>query len=241
MSGNDTRRWVAAYGAVGGAADYGNLGTDGNEATSGSSIGATGFSAYGTIDSIWVQHSSANMDTTSVLLFLSMPMKGFLEAGSPKQVSAKYTISRVSEQSSKFNIDLELHTLSKSPSKHKETGWLSFQPPFSSSTVLEMDKLGSWIDPTDILAINGSNFHMHAVNSGVRWRGSSGIGLTIETLDAAVISVGEANPVPTTAINGDPLYPGGRLTPDPSGGVHFSLFNNIVGIKLLFLLHVCFS
>ena len=70
--------------------------------------------------------------------------------------------------------------------------------------------------------------HMHGIHTGVRWSSDLGVGLSLESLDAGVISVGDATPVPTTAVNGDPLYNGGvngGLTPDSSGGVHFSLFN----------------
>ena len=227
VSGNDTIRWVTAYGAEGGAVDNANMGTNLKEETTGDSIGATGYVANASLMSIWVK-SDADKISTSILLFLDMPLEGHLEAGSPRRLTLQYTIAKAPGTKSGFNIDIELHTLDKSPTKHKETGWLSFRPPFGPTTKLEIDKLGSWIDPEDVIPINGSNMHMHGIHTGVRWSSDLGVGLSLESLDAAVISVGDATPVPTTAINGDPLYNGGvnaGLTPDSSGGVHFSLFN----------------
>ena len=130
---------------------------------------------------------------------------------------------------------------------------LPFSPPFvHSDTTLEIDKIGSWIDPTDVLPFNGSNFHLHALNSGVRWTGigSTGRGgmLMLETLDVALVSIGGANPAPTSARDGNApylIYPRGRvgstfsatgrarklntsgMVPDAAGGAHFSLSNNL--------------
>eukprot|EP00040_Diaphanoeca_grandis_P011615 m.59614 g.59614 ORF g.59614 m.59614 type:complete len:816 (-) comp22730_c0_seq1:20-2467(-) len=223
MSGNDTRAWIEAYGAIGGAADYGNMGTNGLEAIHGTSIGATGYVAKAQVDSIWVKNRNAA--STSIVVKMSMDAKGYVFGGSPMFVNTLYTFAKNAQ--GKFVIDIALNLLSKVPTKHKETGWLSFVPPFGSTSTLQVDKLGQWISPTEVIPINGSNMHMHGVNTGVRWMRGDDVDLLLETFDTTVVSIGEANPVPTTALNGDPLYPGQRLTPDPAGGVHFSLFNNI--------------
>ena len=77
---------MTAYGAEGGAVDNANMGTNLNEATSGDSIGATGFEANASLVSIWVK-SAANKSSTNILLFLDMPFKGHLEAGSPRKLT----------------------------------------------------------------------------------------------------------------------------------------------------------
>ena len=70
--------------------------------------------------------------------------------------------------------------------------------------------------------------HLHTVNSGARWqRNGGGTALELISQDVALVSVGERNPAPTPRVDGGTHYGGGRLTPDPAGGVHFSLVNNI--------------
>ena len=92
---------------------------------------------------------------------------------------------------------------------------------------LEIDKLGTWMDPTDILPFGGSNMHLHAVHSGARWRRDNATALQLISTDVALVSVGVRNPAPTPRIDGDTHYAGGSVAPDPAGGVHFSLVNNI--------------
>lgn len=223
VSGNDTRSWIEAYGAIGGAADYANMGTNGLENTTGTTVGATGYHALPAVDSILTKPSASNL--SCILVRLSMPERSYVEAGAPQKLSVLYTINETAQG---LTVDIDVHLLGKMPTKHKETGFFTFQPKFEADTVLQIDKLGAWIDPTDVIPINGSNMHMHGVTTGARWlNGKSRPALRLVTLDAPVLSVGRANPVPTTAIYGDPLYDKDRLTPNPEGGVHISLFNNI--------------
>ena len=103
--------------------------------------------------------------------------------------------------------------------------WLSFAPPFDSTDAprLEIDKLGSWVDPTAILPFGGSNnvMHLHAVNSGARWWRENTTALQLISGDVALVSVGARNLTPTPRIDGDTHYIGGGVAPDPAGGVHY--------------------
>ena len=104
---------------------------------------------------------------------------------------------------------------------------MSFVPPPEQTDGLEIDKLGSWIDPSDVLPFGGSNMHLHAVNSGARWQRNGNTILQVLSKDVALVSVGERNPAPTPRIDGGTHYDGGRLVPDAAHGLHFSLVNNI--------------
>ena len=222
LSGNDMSAWVKDYGAYS-RPNFNNFAAPG-EATSGPSIGATGYEANATLQTL---QTKSNADgTTSVLVTASMPTQGVQEAGAPRTVSTLFVFGKHSA-----NISLQL--LGKGPTKHKETAWLSFAPPFvTGKSSLEISKIGSWLDPADVLPFTGSNMHLHAIDEGARWAGvGAGGSLQVESLDAALVSVGDANPAPTSAKDGAKPYPksaaGGGLTPDPSGGLHVSLVNNI--------------
>ena len=104
---------------------------------------------------------------------------------------------------------------------------MTFAPPLDETDRLEIDKLGSWIDPSDVLPYGGSNMHLHAVNSGARWQRNDNTILQVLSQDVALVSVGERNPAPTPRVDGGTHYEGGRVAPDAAGGVHFSLVNNI--------------
>jgi hypothetical protein len=77
-----------------------------------------------------------------------------------------------------------------------------------------VDKLGSWIDTTDVVGGGGGASHLHAVGDGGARRTCGGGGTTIgvTSLDAALISFGLASsfPTPSTPLTareaGGPLY-----------------------------------
>jgi len=99
-------------------------------------------------------------------------------------------------------------------------------------TSMEMHKLGSWITMEDGLVVDGGNKHMHGVNRGVRFNQtssgsmssptSSPISMTLETLDAGVITFGTPNGFPILG-----LY--GYGEPDLGAGASSMLFNNLWG------------
>eukprot|EP01045_Picozoa_sp_COSAG04_P018888 COSAG04_NODE_1786_length_5583_cov_2.997082_1_plen_300_part_10 len=199
LSGNDMSGWVKDYGAYS-RPNFNNFAAPG-EATSGPSIGATGYEANATLQTLQTK-SNADGTTTSVLVTASMPTQGVQEAGAPRMVSTLFVFGKHSA-----NISLQL--LGKGPTKHKETAWLSFAPPFvAGKSSLEISKIGSWLDPADVLPFTGSNMHLHAIDEGARWTGvGAGGSLQVESLDAALVSVGDANPAPTSAKDGAKPYP----------------------------------
>ena len=222
LSANDMSAWVKDYGALS-RPNFNNFAAPG-EATSGSSIGATGYETNATLQTLKAKRNSDG-SVSSVLLSADLPGLGVQQAGAPQMVETLFEFGE-------HGVNISLHMLNKMPTKHKETAWLSFTPPFTAGkSTLEISKIGSWLDPADVLPFPGSNMHLHAIDQGARWTGVGGGGaFYIEPLDSALVSVGDANPAPTSAKDGAKPYrkspAGGGLTPDPSGGLHFSLVNN---------------
>ncbi|MBP1965317.1 hypothetical protein J2Z65_004554 [Paenibacillus aceris] len=79
----------------------------------------------------------------------------------------------------------------------------------------KMDKMGQLMSPLEV--VKNGNRNLHAVNSGVYYRGSDGE-VRLETLDAPLLSPGEKR-VLQFDNSFAPL----------DGGMHFNLHNNVWG------------
>ena len=100
----------------------------------------------------------------------------------------------------------------KDANRLPEALWLSFQPTASDANGWTLTKVEQPVSPYDV--VRGGNRHMHAVSQDVSYKDEKG-GLTIETLDAPVLALGERSPIYFS-----------KEQPDLSQGLHFSLFNN---------------
>ena len=109
-------------------------------------------------------------------------------------------------------VEIRFSWFDKPANRMPEALWLSFQPAAADPRGWLLDKSGSPVSPFDV--VTGGNRAMHAVLGGLRYQGPEGA-LSIETLDAPVVALGEKLPVYFT-----------REQPDLAQGFHFSLFNN---------------
>jgi len=109
-------------------------------------------------------------------------------------------------------VEIDFSWFGKAANRMPEALWLSFSPVTSDPHGWLLDKCGGSVSPFDV--VTGGNRAMHAVLQGVRYKGPEGT-LTIETLDAPVVALGEKLPVYFS-----------RNQPDLAKGLHFSLFNN---------------
>ena len=120
------------------------------------------------------------------------------------------------------------HTLqwfNKTACHAPEALWLLNSPAISAAAGWGLDKLGSEVNPLDAdlntptrtcPTGNTCGVHLHAVgDGGAVYRGVEGT-LRLQSRDSMLLSVGEPLPAPT------PL-----ATPDPLGGIHFDLLNNL--------------
>ena len=108
--------------------------------------------------------------------------------GSPQQASREGSERRAMASHARVNLTLTMWN--KTSTRLPESTFFNFRPTRqnSSSTKWAMRKLGSWIDPTDVVL--GGNQYQHGVNGAVRY-GSPGHAmgsLTIESTDVILAS-----------------------------------------------------
>ena len=124
-------------------------------------------------------------------------------------------------------IEVTVLLIDKTPTRHAEAMFVRLNP---VATVIEMDKLGSWIELEPGLVVDGGNKHMHGVNSGIRFNRSDGSSLAVETLDAGVVVFGAPVGFPT-------IGPYGNGEPDLAEGASSMLLNNLWGTN--YVMCVC--
>ncbi len=109
-------------------------------------------------------------------------------------------------------LNVDLSWFGKRANRMPEALWLTFQPEAGEQKRWQLSKLEQTVSPFDV--VSGGNRHMHAVIGPVTYRDEKR-SMSIESLDAAVISLGEMSPIYFS-----------RDQPDLSKGFHYSLFNN---------------
>ena len=109
-------------------------------------------------------------------------------------------------------ITVELSWESKPVCRMPEAAWMSFSPLQAEDGQWLLRKLGSWIDPLDVVRCGGR--WLHAVDGDVDYQDAQ-TKLMIHTSDAPLVSVGEPSLL---------RFPNAQ--PDPRGGVHINLYNN---------------
>ena len=109
-------------------------------------------------------------------------------------------------------IQMNLQWFGKRANRMPEALWFSFNPAVFETQNWTLSKVGQLVSPFDV--VSGGNRHMHAVSKGLQYKDTRG-SLEIETLDAALVSLGEMSPIYFS-----------RAQPDLSNGIHFNLFNN---------------
>jgi hypothetical protein len=100
-------------------------------------------------------------------------------------------------------LNIELSWFGKRASRLPEALWFTFRPDADPSSKWLMRKANADVSPFDV--VSGGNRHMHAVSNIAG----------IESLDAPLVALGEMSPIYFS-----------NTQPDPSAGLHFSLFNN---------------
>jgi hypothetical protein len=109
-------------------------------------------------------------------------------------------------------IHFNLKWFGKRANRLPEAMWLTFNPIARLKENWVLSKVDGLVRPTDVL--RGGNRHMHALSTGLSYQDEHGR-FTIETLDAALVVLGEKSPIYFS-----------NSQPDLSKGIHFSLFNN---------------
>ena len=116
-------------------------------------------------------------------------------------------------------VQLSFTCLGKVANRLPEAMWLSFLPASTEPRGWTLEKVDQRISPFDV--VKGGNRHMHAVTNCIFYKDAHGH-LSIETLDAPAVALGERSPI---------FY--SNEQPDLAKGIHFSLFNNAWGTNYI--------
>ncbi|KAK3090828.1 hypothetical protein FSP39_014977, partial [Pinctada imbricata] len=142
--------------------------------------------------------------------------------GAPLIVYIKYD----AEKSQSTDVAIEVQWFNKAPTRLPEAIYVVFQPmALLPDQKWTMDKLGCIVDPLNVVQ-NGSQRH-HAINDGVYYKTDKGAGLSIQSVDCALVNI-------LTPENGPSVIPL-PLTPIKSvSGVAFNLLNNVWDVNYIF-------
>jgi len=109
-------------------------------------------------------------------------------------------------------VRINFSCFAKAANRLPEAMWLSFLPQAPEPKGWMLEKVNHRVSPFEV--VRGGNRQMHAVSGAVRYQDARG-SLSIETLDAPVVALGEKSPLAYSTAQ-----------PDIAKGIHFSLYNN---------------
>jgi uncharacterized protein DUF5054 len=109
-------------------------------------------------------------------------------------------------------LEINFYCFDKIANRLPEAMWLTFRPEAPQTGGWMLDKSDCQVSPLNV--VRGGNRHMHSLGRGLTYRDKLG-SLSIESLDAPVVALGEKSPIYFSYDQ-----------PDLSQGVHFSLYNN---------------
>ncbi len=157
------------------------------------------------VEGVWHLHER---DADRLLVELAMPLAAWEQAGAPRTVTIEYRFPH-----SEPVIDVMLQWFEKPANRMPEALWFAFHPRVAAPEAWQLDKMGQWISPLEV--IRNGNRNLHAIDRGIRYRGSDGQ-LMIESLDAPLVAPG-----------GPRLLHFDNRQPPLEQGMHFNLYNNI--------------
>jgi hypothetical protein len=117
------------------------------------------------------------------------------------------------------SLEVHFNWFGKAANRLPEAMWLSFLPQAPDPKGWTIEKVDRFLSPLDV--VRGGSRQMHAVSNAVRYKDAKGA-LSIETLDAPVVALGEMSPINYS-----------EAQPDLAQGIHFSLFNNAWGTNYI--------
>jgi hypothetical protein len=141
---------------------------------------------------------------------LSFPEGLCAVSGAPREASLRFAFPAAIDGT----MRLELSWRGKDPNRLPEALWLSFDLAVESPGLWRLVKIGQDIDPASV--VPGGNRACHAVQA-VSYRGPGGL-RRVEPEDSALVAIGERR-----------LLCSDDRFSDPSGGLHFALYDNLWG------------
>ncbi len=116
-------------------------------------------------------------------------------------------------------VRIKFSCFAKVANRLPEAMWLSFLPQATEPKRWMLEKVDHLISPFDV--VRGGNRQMHAVSGIIHYQDAQR-SLSIETLDAPVVALGEKSPLAYSTAQ-----------PDIAQGIHFSLYNNAWGTNYI--------
>ncbi len=171
-----------------------------------------GIADVATVHKTWTpQQTSIYRDgDQQFVLVMKLDDEAWAKYGCPRVVTAEIEFTE-----DRPEIRYTLQWFEKPACRLPEASWLSFNPRVEKPQNWQMDKLGQWISPLEI--IRNGNRKLHAVSSGIRCVDDSS-SIAIDTLDAALVAPGELS-----------LLNFNNRQPVLRNGMHFNLHNNVWG------------
>ncbi|WP_308466101.1 DUF5054 domain-containing protein [Rathayibacter soli] len=156
--------------------------------------------------------SSSSGDT--VRIELGMPPEATDQFGAPRRIVIVYFFDATEP-----TIDITLSLEGKDANRLPEASWFAINPRVANPNLWKIDKLGVWVDPSQV--VRNGNRNLHAVLSGAHYADSSST-VDIKTLDAPVVAIGEPR-----------ILAFDNRFGDPARGFHFNLQNNVWGTNFM--------
>lgn len=144
------------------------------------------------------------------LFLLEMPTESVQSYGAPRTVTIQVTFPN-----DEPTMHWDVQWFEKSACRLPEAAWFSFMPQVKDPHRWQMNKLGEWISPDNV--IRDGNRHLHAVGEGARNIGPRHQ-ISIQSLDAPLLAPGSPSLLNFT-----------NQQPNLRKGLHFNLFNNLWG------------
>lgn len=112
-------------------------------------------------------------------------------------------------------LEVTVLTFDKPATRIPEALWVSFLPTSTAAAGWTMNKLDEPVDPTDVIEDGGRL--LHAIQDQIRYADEGG-GIAFASLDAPLVAPGR---MALLHFDNEPV--------DPSGGIHFNVYNNLWG------------
>ena len=171
---------------------------------------------------------------TTVLFKQALPRHVVEEFGGAEVLWQRYAFERQPKPSSRVAITVTLGAVNKTATRITESWWLRFHPAENDAlqhSSMRLSKLGSLIDPLDVV-FNGSKT-LHGLDEGgvVYGRDQAHAALLVASLDVPIVKVGAGNASldpgapPLLGLNPAPV-PNDR-SPSLAAGFAFNIYNNL--------------
>ena len=153
------------------------------------------------------------------LLEGKLPDSLVTEYGAPERIWLELNLPKIDDPRVTIPVNMTVYFVNKTPTRIPESLSMYFSPRDVNTSSMAVSKVGQYVSVTDVVK-NGST-HVHSTDNGVRYTGDYGQ-LSFTAWDTNVVSVGGTN-----------LFPTPMITPDPSKGFAFNIFNNLWGTNYI--------